>query len=346
MPVSLSKSTIDSACLERSRIGETATFLRRAMLFCEELKRKRYPNASTLARMSGCSRSTAVRTIDLLRYEFGVPIAYEEAQRGYYLTQDDFSFIVLPPSREELLALCLLSDFAQMLGHSSIHDSVENLWTRIAAGRSDFQRDKVRDRISIEPEGSFRLSGVNLLTLITMCCHDCLARVNYRSPWMRADGIEYIGRFERVRVARGSIHLAFRCIDGRCVVLNAAFIAAMTVLTSVPQIAAFTSAESHPEERWYSGSGSWSGAATEIVEVTIAAPASQYYAAQVWHEAQDDSWEGGSLVRRFPTTVSAELATRLLGLGRALVSVRPGWVLRQFHTDIANLNRLYEEQCE
>jgi biotin operon repressor len=344
VPVSVSKSTNGLVSEERSRVGETATFLRRAMLFFDDLKRKRYPNASTLARACGCSRSTAVRTIDRLRYEFGVPIEYEEAQRGYYLTQDNFSLAVLPPSREELLALFLVVDCAQMLGHISIHEAVENLWIRIAAGRSDFQHDRIRERVSIDRDGSVRQSGVSLFSLIIMCCHDYVARIRYLSPWMSGDGVEYIGRFERVRVARGAIHLVFRCGDGKSVVLNAAFIGTIAVLTSEPAVVELVSAGSTPEEQWYSGGGSWSGTATEMLEVTIAAPASKYYATQVWHDAQEDSWEGNALIRCFPSVVSVELAARLLGLGRALVGVRPGWVLEQLHADISNLYRLSEEQ--
>lgn len=327
-------------------MGETATFLRRAMRFLDDLKKKRYPNASTLARMCGCSRSTAVRTIDRLRYDFGVPIEYEEAQRGYYLTQDDFSLTVLPPSREELLALCVLSDFAQMLGDVSIHEAVERLWLRIAGDRPDIHRDQIRKRVSIDHEGAVRVSGINLLTLIVMCCHDYLTQVRYVSPWMNGDGVEYVGRFERVRVARGAIHLIFVGADGARRVLNASFIVAVTVLTSHVPVAGSESTESGSEDAWYSGSGSWSGAAVEMIEVTIAAPASRYYAAQVWHTAQEDSWEGSALVRRFPSAISVELAARLLGLGRAIVSIRPESVLEQLQEDIANLNRLCEERLK
>ena len=80
----------------RKRGTDTSTFLKRALLLQAELQKKRYPNASSLAAMCGCSRSTAMRTIDRLRYEFGVPIDYDESNRGYYLTNPDFSFASLP----------------------------------------------------------------------------------------------------------------------------------------------------------------------------------------------------------------------------------------------------------
>lgn len=53
---------------------ESSTFLKRSLVLQGELQKRTYPNAFTLASLCGCSRSTAMRTIDRLRYEFGVPI--------------------------------------------------------------------------------------------------------------------------------------------------------------------------------------------------------------------------------------------------------------------------------
>ena len=79
---------------------ETSTFLKRALLLQAELQRNRFPNATSLADLCSCSRSTAMRTIDRLRYEFGVPIEYDESQRGYFLSNPNFSFASLPPGKD------------------------------------------------------------------------------------------------------------------------------------------------------------------------------------------------------------------------------------------------------
>lgn len=338
--MSVPKCEIGSGLVERSRVAETASFLRRAMLFLEDLKKKRYPNASTLARVCRCSRSTAVRTIDRLRYEFGVPIEYEETYRGYYLTHADFTLSILPPSREELFALCLVSDLAVLLGDSSICTVIDALWARVALGRSDIERERVRERVVIEGQVLSHRPGIDLLRLLAMCHHDSLMRVQYRSPWMHGDGVEYIGRFERVRVANARAHAIFVCANGTRVVLNSSFIVGVDALKGEQDDLVAACPELCPDEVWYAGDGAWSGAVTEAIEITIAAPASHYYGAQVWHAAQEDVWDGDILRRRFPSAVSVELAERILGLRRAVVAVRPEWVLEQLKIDVANLTQL------
>jgi biotin operon repressor len=338
--VSSPKCKITAELLERSRVGETATFLKRAMLFLEDLKKKRYPNASTLARVSGCSRSTAMRTIDRLRYEFGVPIEYEDTHRGYYLTQSDYTLSILPPSREELLVLCLVSDLALLIGDTSVQGAMDAFWARVAMGRSDIERDRFRKRFKIEAQELSRMSGVDLLGLLVMCHQDHLVSVSYRSPWSDAGEIEYVGRFERVRVTHGRTHVLFACSDGTNVVLNASFIDSVKVVHNQNIEHLLGCPVRYPDGHWYAGDGGWSGATTELIEVSIAAPASRYYGSQIWHIAQEDSWDGETLIRRFPSVISAELAGRILSLGRAVVSVRPAAVLEQLQRDVENLNRL------
>ncbi len=338
--MSLPKCEIGAGLVERSRVGETATFLRRAMLFLEDLKKKRYPNASTLARACRCSRSTAMRTIDRLRYEFGVPIEYEDTHRGYYLTQADFTLSILPPSRDELFALCVVSDLATLFGDTSIRSVMDGLWTRVAIGRSDVERERVREKMVLEAQVVSHRTGVDMLQLLGMCHYETLMRVRYRSPWMQGDGVEYIGRFERMRVANARAHGIFVCVDGTQVVLNASFIVDVRVLNGQKADSMATCPALCPDDAWYAGHGRWSGSVTEAIEVTIAAPASRYYGAQIWQADQEDFWEGDTLTRRFSSVISVELAERILSLGRAIVSVRPEWVLEELKLDVANLSRL------
>jgi predicted DNA-binding transcriptional regulator YafY len=168
--VPISNGQKDSIFKDSPRFGEAVAFLRRANVFLDDLKHKSYPNASTLARVCRCSRSTAVRTIDCLRYDFGVPLEYDETSRGYYLIHHDFILSVLHPSQEELIVLSLLSDFAQRIGSDSIRKSIDDMWTKVTSGRPELNRQGLRDALRDDPELIERLSGVNLLRLLVMCC--------------------------------------------------------------------------------------------------------------------------------------------------------------------------------
>lgn len=90
-------------------------------------------------------------------------------------------------------------------------------------------------------------------------------------------------------------------------------------------------------ENWLEGFGIWAGAKLEEVEIQILPPASQYYSKQIWHDSQEDSWEGEILVRRMNAIISPELVRRVLSLGRFVKSVRPEELVELIRSDLKKL---------
>ena len=323
----------------RKRGTDTSTFLKRALLLQAELQKKRYPNASSLAAMCGCSRSTAMRTIDRLRYEFGVPIDYDESNRGYYLTNPDFSFASLPPGRDELGALVLLSELAGMVDDASLQDAISSLWARITNGRSDVDHDleHIRNRFSSETTSIAKLADIDLVRLLSLCHRGQLVVIKYRSPWRHDGDREYGGMFERLHFSDGILYAMFKDSRERQLVLNVSFIKDIREVAELPPMPELEKAESPSKPYWLEGFGIWSGSKPETIEITIAAPASRYYAAQTWHVDQEDSWIGDNLVRKFPGIASPELTRRVLSLGRFVISVKPETILEQMREDVEHL---------
>jgi predicted DNA-binding transcriptional regulator YafY len=321
---------------------DTATFLKRALIFQAELQRKSYPNASTLAEMCECSRSTAMRTIDRLRYEFGVPIDYDDSQRGYFLTVPDFSFAALPPGRDELVALILSSELLSMIEDSTLQGAMEALWTRITNGRSDLNCDleHIRKRFSSDSTSVAKLADVDLVRLIGLCHRGQPVAVMYRSPWRHDEDKEYKGLFVRLHLSDGILYAMFEDQRGRQLVMNASFMKEIREIDAVPVDTAKESDQQSSRPYWLEGFGVWSGAKPETIEIKIGAPASRYYAAQTWHPDQEDSWDGEVLVRRFPGIPSPELNRRILSLGRFVLSVKPESIVEQLVADVTHLQTL------
>lgn len=320
---------------------ETKTFLKRALQFQAELQRKNYPNASSLAEVSGCSRSTAMRTIDRLRYEFGVPIEYDESQRGYFLTRSDFSFASLPPGRDELVVLILLSELLVMIDDASLHSAVESLWAHITNGRSDLNCDleQIKNRFSSETTSVAKLADIDLVGLLMLAHRGQPVKIKYRSPWRHEEDKEYVGLFQRLHFSDGILYAMFDDSRGRQIVLNVSFI---KDIEEIPSLPANTDGQIYPPQKphWLEGFGIWSGAKPDTIEIVIAPPASRYYAAQTWHPDQEDTWDGERLIRRFPGIPSPELNRRILSLGRFVVSVKPESILEQLHGDVEHLRAL------
>lgn len=99
----------------------------RALLFFSELKKEGYPNSQWLARESSCSRSTAVRSIEMLRDEFGVPLQYDESKRGYFLTNPRFELELFPPGRNELFSAAVAAKCSGVFQCPIISDGLQSL---------------------------------------------------------------------------------------------------------------------------------------------------------------------------------------------------------------------------
>jgi predicted DNA-binding transcriptional regulator YafY len=280
-----------------------------------------------------------MRTIDRLRYEFGVPIDYDESNRGYFLTSPGYSFASLPPGRDELVALILLSELAGMVDDASLRDAVSSLWARITNGRSDVDHDleHIRNRFSSETTSVAKLADIDLVRLLSLCHRGQLVVIKYRSPWRHDGEREYGGMFERLHFSDGILYAMFKDCRARQLVLNVSFIKDIREVAELPPIPESEKAESPSKPYWLEGFGIWSGSKPETIEITIAAPASRYYAAQTWHVDQEDSWTGDNLVRRFPGIASPELTRRVLSLGRFVISVKPETILNQMREDVEHL---------
>lgn len=324
---------------------DTSTFLKRALVLQSELQRNKFPNASTLADMCECSRSTAMRTIDRLRYEFGVPIDYDESERGYYLTNPQFSFASLPPGRDELVALILLSELLSMIDDPSLQTAVSALWARVTNGRADLNYDleHIRKRFSSDSTSIAKLADIDLVRLIGLCHRGQPVRMIYRSPWRHDVDKQYEGVFLRLHFSDGILYAMFEDQRGRQLVMNVSFMKEIVEIESLPPCPEGEAAAAAPSHYWLEGFGVWSGAKPDRIEIVIKAPASRYYAAQTWHPDQDDSWDGENLVRRFPGIPSPELNRRILSLGRFVVSVKPESIVKQLRADVAHLASICDE---
>jgi predicted DNA-binding transcriptional regulator YafY len=287
-----------------------------------------------------------MRTIDRLRYEFGVPIEYDESNRGYYLTNPHFSFAALPPDRDELIALSLLREISTIFDESSVHDAISSLWVRLTNGRAymDGDLERMRARFSVESAAVGRLPAVDLVRVITLCHEGHQVGITYHSPWDSYGKRELWGTFERLHLRDGTLYALFKDTGMSRHVLNLSFVQSLDEGTSSLIQDRQDASQQGVQGVWPDGIGEWSGSSAEIIEVTLAPPGSRFYASQLWHAEQEDSWNGEHLIRRFPGAISSDLLRRILSLGRYVVGVKPLSVVEQLREDVRRLTHLCGER--
>ncbi len=320
-----------------SRSTESATFLKRALMFQSALKRGQFPNASTLATLCRCSRSTAMRTIDRLRYEFGMPIEYDESQRGYFLTRNDFSLHELPLGYGELVALAVMCELTALIEDRSLQESAASLWAKMTQGREGLgqELERLRRCLSIDPGLGVRLCGIDLVELLTLCHRRQVVQVRYQIQSESAQDTILVGSLEKVYLFDGSLMVVLRKPSNQEVLLHASRIAQVEALSTMPDSVQDDQSKYLCDPIGYVYPGSKES--TEMIEISIMAPAAQVFAMQRWHAEQEDTWDGNTLTRRFPAVITGQLAKRVLGVGRFLVSIKPPELLEQMYLDISHL---------
>ena len=72
-----------------------------------ELRSKKWPNATTLARLFEVTERTIHRDIDCLRDQLGAPIEYDSSRHGYYYREESYRLALPQVTEGECLALFL-----------------------------------------------------------------------------------------------------------------------------------------------------------------------------------------------------------------------------------------------
>lgn len=117
----------------------TRTRMWRIMELDREIKKRVYPNCSSfakhLAKMSGMEnrldRKTILRDIEFMRDQLDAPIEYDNSLKGYYYTNQSWTFPMLDLSEAELLQLLLAEQMAKSFEGTPIAKSIDKLFDKI-----------------------------------------------------------------------------------------------------------------------------------------------------------------------------------------------------------------------
>ena len=296
-----------------------AIFLRRALVFLEAVRAGRHPHAPWLAEREEVSLATAHRVIRRLRDEYGAPLMYSDADRGWQLTNGDWSFLPATlAQRRELVALALGVSLCGSLDDPELATATETLRLRLAEclRASRAQLERVLAAFRAERTDQTLLAEPVLLDAILAAAEGNALTFRYRSPWKREERERRVCPLAVRQVDGVPYLLAFEKSAPR--VFNLGFVRDLRVTDQ-----RFEPGELPP---WDGGSetfGAWAGPQARRIRVRIGSPDAEYYAEQRWHASQVDRWEQGDLVRTFQAHVSPEVVRRVLSLGPALVAVEP-----------------------
>jgi predicted DNA-binding transcriptional regulator YafY len=109
----------------------TKNIYERFVWFDNQVRVRKYPNATTLSEQFEISAKTAQRDIDFMRDRLLCPLDYDSSQKGYYYDDETFSLPMVYLSSEELSALLIARKMLQDISGGSIGDEISSIVDKI-----------------------------------------------------------------------------------------------------------------------------------------------------------------------------------------------------------------------
>ncbi len=158
--------------------------LERVIWFDQQVRAKRYPNATKLAKHFGVTPRTAAREIENMRDRLDCPLQYDSSRKGYYYTEDTCPLPSIYLTTEELTALIMARNFLADISGGAIGSEIENISQKINKVLNRF----VGDEWTIDNALSFRLSshapapGSVIKPVLNACLKHRRIQFTYFSP--------------------------------------------------------------------------------------------------------------------------------------------------------------------
>ena len=292
-------------------------FIERALVFLAQAKLEKYPNARWLAEQCELSEPTAHRIIQALQDRFGAPLAYSNADRGFYLTQTSWNFPFEALGQDELEALLVAITLLRDLGDADLNQAGTLLWHRVAErfGTTAERLLRLVEGFSVDRTDRLFPDEPVLLIILDAIDRGRFLDVTYGSPWANKPPRRRQVRPLHLRASDGALYLKAE-EEGKIKVFNLAFASDIVLGSPAPKEICDTSG-------WDQSFGIWQDEGAIEVSVWLDPPGSRYFARQKWTADQQDSWDQEILCRRIRAHPSPQLLRRLLSVAPWLRAVEP-----------------------
>ena len=316
--------------------------LERIFWFDDQVRRKRYPNASKLAERFELSPKTAQRCIDAMRDRFGAPLEYQASQRGYDYRDGTFALPRFQVSQEEILAILLARKLLSSTSGGFISRDIERFSRKLIAetGGLGPGGDSI-DRIFSATWTGHAPTNAETFQLISQSLMSSKQlRFTYRSP---ASGK---CTTRTVQPHHLQYYMASWVLTARCLLRDQwrkFYLARMDRVTVTD-----TSFVPRPAEEWSDGVngafGIFQGGEAIDVVLRFTPFRARWVKEQLWHPSQEMTrLDDGSLELRLPVTDFREIKMKILQFGADVVVVAPEELKEEIAGEVRRMGALYSE---
>ena len=318
----------------------TKNIYERFVWFDDQVRAKKYPNATSLAGVFEISTKTAQRDIDFMRDRLLCPLDYDSSQKGYYYDDETFSLPMIYLSSEEFSSLLIARKMLQDISGGSIGQEISSVVDKITniLKKHSVVADHIDDAFSFQlveysptPEAVFK-------AVLESCLKKKCLSFTYYSPATEEKSertvepyhlFNYMGTWHTI----GYCHLRK---DIRDFALSR--ISETKVLTEPFKIPT----DFDFKKYFLSTFGLYKGKSTKEVTVRFKPEKAKWIKDQIWHKNQKSKLlKDGTLEISFPVSDFSEIRREILKHGDAVEVIKPKILRNLIKTEAAKISKIY-----
>jgi predicted DNA-binding transcriptional regulator YafY len=316
-------------------------FLERFVWFDNEVRRHRYPNATSLAAEFEIVIKTAQRSIEYFRDRVLAPLEYAPEHKGYFYSDPNFQLPVLRISEEELLALLISRKLITEASAGFLGDELGRVSRRLGS----LLTANLPGRADPQDAFSFRWKGINptapqtFKTATAALLKGNLLSFRYHAPSATGDVLRTVEPHHMVNYM-GNWHLIAYCHlrEAWRDFLLARMTECQLTVTSFP---------TRPKDAWQpllqDTFGIFQNTRKFDVVLRFTPERARWVKAEVWHEDQSEVVEAdGALIRTIPASHEAEIMMEILKHGAQVEVLEPVWLRKKVADEIRTAAENYQ----
>jgi predicted DNA-binding transcriptional regulator YafY len=319
----------------------TKNIYERFVWFDNQVRVKKYPNATSLAEQFEISTKTAQRDIDFMRDRLLCPLDYDSSQKGYYYDDDTFSLPMVYLSSEELSALLIARKMLQDISGGSIGDEISSIVDKITniLKKHSVVEDQIDDAFSFQLIEYSPASEAVFKAVLEGCLKKRCLSFTYYSP-ATEEKIErtvepyhlfnYMGTWHTI----GYCHLRNEIRDFALSRISDAKV--LTESFKIPDDFEF-------KKYFLSTFGLYKGKSAKEVTLRFTPEKSKWIKGQIWHKDQKVNLLGdGSLEISFPVSDFSEIKREILKHGDAVRVIKPKDLRDAIKAEAEKIVKIYQ----
>ncbi len=294
----------------------------RFVWFDNQVRGRKYPNATSLSEQFEISTKTAQRDIDFMRDRLLCPLDYDSSKKGYYYDDETFSLPMVYLSSEELSSLLIARKMLQDISGGAIGDEISSIVEKITniLKKHAVAADHIDDAFSFQlieyapaPEAVFK-------AVLESCLKKRCLNFTYYSPATEERSertvepyhlFNYMGTWHTI----GYCHLRKEIRD--------------FALSRISETKVLTESFKIPDDfefkkYFLSTFGLYKGKSAKEVTLRFTPEKSKWIKGQIWHKDQKVSHlNDGSLELSFPVSDFSEIKREILKHGDDVEVIKP-----------------------